>query len=189
VGDHLRKVRSGERLSIPAETFNSFIDAARDFRERRQRTGARPAGEDRAGGTLLVRNDCGFDVGRFNVLGVSWPLFDPGTDLEEYKNEPAFSCVVPTEAGHLGRFVITTEPIASGEVGYALATGVCPVQIDIQDPAELFADVTDGVETHLTSGTSGGAAILWTPGSTGIQWTLVRLPAGGGGGEAEIVYQ
>jgi len=32
----LKKVASGDPLKIPAQTFNTFIDAARDFRARQQ---------------------------------------------------------------------------------------------------------------------------------------------------------
>ncbi len=34
--DNLKKVKSGDALVIPAQTFNTFIDAARDFRSRQQ---------------------------------------------------------------------------------------------------------------------------------------------------------
>ena len=32
MGDTLKKVKPGDPLAIPAEAFNTFIDAARDFR-------------------------------------------------------------------------------------------------------------------------------------------------------------
>jgi len=32
--DHLRKVQSGQKLEIAAETFNTFIDAAKDLKAR-----------------------------------------------------------------------------------------------------------------------------------------------------------
>ena len=46
-GDVMKKVRTGDRLTIPAETFNTFIDTARGFRSaqqnfrRQQQTGFR----------------------------------------------------------------------------------------------------------------------------------------------------
>ena len=36
MGDPFKKVQRGDRLRIPAETFNTFIDAAKDFRNRTQ---------------------------------------------------------------------------------------------------------------------------------------------------------
>ena len=35
MGDVLKKVKAGDRLKIPAATFNAFIDATRDFQARR----------------------------------------------------------------------------------------------------------------------------------------------------------
>ncbi|MDY7011133.1 MAG: hypothetical protein SVV80_10335 [Planctomycetota bacterium] len=35
----LKKVKSGDALEIPAQTFNTFINAARDFRDRRSSGG------------------------------------------------------------------------------------------------------------------------------------------------------
>ena len=37
--DALKKVQSGDPLVIPAQTFNTFIDAARDFKARQLQQG------------------------------------------------------------------------------------------------------------------------------------------------------
>ena len=42
MGDAFKKVQSGDALRIPAETFNTFIDAARDFKARRQSSSRTP---------------------------------------------------------------------------------------------------------------------------------------------------
>jgi hypothetical protein len=34
MGDHLKKVQSGDPLVVPAATWNAFIDAAEDYRQR-----------------------------------------------------------------------------------------------------------------------------------------------------------
>ena len=36
-GDHLKKVQPGDPLAIPAATFNAFVDAAQDYRNRQHR--------------------------------------------------------------------------------------------------------------------------------------------------------
>ncbi len=54
MSDTLKKVKSGEPLKIPVVTFNTFVDAARDFR---------------CSGIALVKNASGLDRGRFNILG------------------------------------------------------------------------------------------------------------------------
>jgi len=191
VGDALRKVRSGERLSIPAETFNSFIDAARDLKERRQRQGASPR-EDRAEtGIVLVRNDSGADRERFDVLGVDIPVFGPADNLDEFRNRASLAGVTPTVATHAGRFAVLQEPVPDGGIGRAMLLGVTPVMLEVVDEADTFADVADGLCAYLLTGSEGVAHVLWKEPGTGVLWGLVRFPAGGGGGggTAEIVYQ
>lgn len=182
MGDHLRKVRSGERLVIPAETFNSFVDAARDIKERRQRQGGSLRQDRPENGVLPVRNDSGYDRERFEVLGVDSVIYGPADNLDEFKNRPSLVGFTPTAADHQGRFVILLEPVANGEVARARAAGVTPVKVDVSDEAHAFADVADGVCTHLASGSEGVAAILWKEAGTGVVWALARFPAGGGGG-------
>ncbi len=182
MGDHLRKVRSGERLRIPAETFNSFIDSARDLKERRQRQGQASRGEAARHDVVLIRNDSGTDRERFEILGVDSPIYGPTDNEEEFKNRPSLVGVTPTVADHKGKFVVLLEPVAYGELGRALVVGATPVTVDVTDEAHTFADVADGVATHLASGSEGTAAILWKEAGTGAVWALVRFPAGGGGG-------
>ena len=59
MGDHLKKVHSGDPLKILAATFNAMIDAGRDHQhsQRRQEQQASPA--FRQSGIILVRNDNG----------------------------------------------------------------------------------------------------------------------------------
>jgi len=51
MGDNMKKVRSGDPLVIPAATFNTFIDAARDYLMRGQnmRKGQNRSSLSRAG--------------------------------------------------------------------------------------------------------------------------------------------
>ncbi len=53
MGDHLKKVKSGNPLKIPAATFNTFIDAARDFQVRTRDRGRRQG--DRGADTQAQR--------------------------------------------------------------------------------------------------------------------------------------
>ena len=175
MGDALKKVKPGDPLAIPAAMFNTFVDAAKDYlsRQREQGQKATPAG--RCGGIVLVRNDSGADPGRFEVLGVSTPLFTPTADLDAFKNTRALAGVTPTEADHLGKFVILLEPVAAGELALALASGVCPVKLSVTDEADDFADVNDGQCATLKTGPKGSAVILWKESGTGVKWGIVKL--------------
>ena len=70
MGDNFKKVRPGEPLKIPAETFNTFIDAAQYVRAHRHDRGGGAQAELRRQTVVPVRNDSGGDRGRFDVLAV-----------------------------------------------------------------------------------------------------------------------
>jgi hypothetical protein len=76
----LRKVKPGDPLAIPAATFNTFVDAARDFLARQHQQGQSGTPSGRHNCIVLVRNDSGAGRQRFDVLGISGPLFDPAAD-------------------------------------------------------------------------------------------------------------
>jgi hypothetical protein len=177
MGDAMKKVKPGDPLVIPAATFNTFIDSARDFlaRQHQQAQAGTPSGRHNC--IVLVRNDSGADRERFDVLGISGPVFDPASDEEAFKNYPAMTGVTPAEDDHQGKFVILIEPVLAGKLARAVAAGVVPARVDVPDedyPYRL-ADVTDGSAANLTAAKVGSAAILWREGGTGVQWALLRL--------------
>ncbi len=177
MGDAMKKVKPGDPLVIPAATFNTFVDAARDFlaRQHQQTQAGTPSGRHNC--IVLVRNDSGADRERFDVLGISGPVFDPASDAEAFKNYPAMTGVTPAEDDHQGKFVILLEPVLAGKLVRAVAAGVVPARVDVpdEDYSYRLADVTDGSAANLTAVKLGSAAILWREGGTGVQWALVRL--------------
>jgi len=177
------KLRRTGPLKIPAATFNTFVDSARDYLQRRQSQGGRATPSARDSGIVLVRNDSGSDVGRFAVLGIDSPVITPTDNADEFKNRVALAGVTPTEASHWGAFVVTLEPIAAGEIGRACAAGVCPAKVYVTDTTHAFADVSDGQAGYLASAETGAAQILWRETGTGEVWAIVRLgvPAAPGG--------
>jgi len=180
MGDALRKVKPGDPLAIPAEAFNAFIDAARDVQARRlaQRQGAQPA-QDPGTTVVLVRNDSGADRDRFDVLGISGPLIAPSDDLDAFKSRVTLTGVTPADPTHVGRFAVLTEPVADGEIGRAVISGVVPVKVSVADAdAADWADICADVTAYLTAGPTGSARVLWRAGGTGQQWALVFLGAG-----------
>ena len=173
----MKKVQSGDPLKIPAATFNTFIDAARDFRSRQQGRAQNAQPGFRQSGIVLVKNASGSDRGRFNVLGIDSPIFTPTDNEEEFKNRVALSCITPVEADHTGRFVILLEPIANNEIGLGCVHGVCPVKIDVTDEDQQYADISNGETGKLKSSSTGAAQILWVEPGTGEKWAIVRLAA------------
>ncbi|MDY7011158.1 MAG: hypothetical protein SVV80_10465 [Planctomycetota bacterium] len=141
MSDPLKKVKSGDPLVIPAQTFNTFIDAARDFKQR-QRESAQTAQQTfRSSGIVLVKNASGYDQNRFAVLGIDSPVITPTDNEDEFKNRLALRGVVPDQAEHVGRFVILAEPLADGEIGRAFTHGLCPAKVNVIDVNHRFTEV------------------------------------------------
>jgi len=116
MSEPLKKVRTGERLRIPASTYNAFIDAAQAYRNQ-QGTLARTGRDVAPDGTILVRNDTGVDQSQFAVLGLNGPLFDP-TSLQAFKNHPRIvKSIAPATGTHDNKFVVLAQPIAAGKMG------------------------------------------------------------------------
>jgi hypothetical protein len=191
MGDTFKKVQSGDPLRIPAETFNTFVDAARDFKARRQSRTREPQFEFRQTGIIPVKNNSGTDCSRFEVLGIDQPIFTPSDNLLSFQNQIAFVGVTPTEQDHLGRFVVLLEPLRDGMIGQACLSGVCPIRLNVLDEEHDWADIEDGETDSLKTGTGGSAFILWKEDTNGgyggygygygygyyggLRWALVRL--------------
>jgi hypothetical protein len=180
----LDKVSAGEPLTIPAAVWNNLLDMVQDYRNSRMNGGAGAMRPGRPGGNIiLVRNDSGAARARFDVLGVSAPIYTPTQNLATFTNQIAAVGVTPA-AGHAGKFVILLEPLAAGSIGQALAVGVCPVQVNVTDADHGFADIATGQCGYLASGTAGAAAILWKETGTGVKWAVVKLAIQGGSSQA-----
>jgi hypothetical protein len=185
VGDTLKKVQPGDPLRIPASTFNTLIDVARDHLANRQNATRQPVLALPPPGVILtIRNDSGSDCGRFEVLGLDEPVFPPEDNTADFSRGPVMSCVYPVDPDHLGAFVVLLEPIAAGAVGRAMVQGAVYVQVQIDDLDKAdWADITDGEPGYLTATDSGSARILWYDGEeVGTLWCVCLLGAGGGSG-------
>ncbi len=184
MSDILKKVNSGDPLRIHARTYNAFIDAALDH-QHRQHSGqttspARLASANTsasAGNVVLIRNDSGQNRQRFEILGINAPVFLPTDHLEEFQRQVAIACVEPVIDEHADRFVILSEPVRAGAIGRAWVSGVCPVQVVVDDETFMFAEVQDGDATSLKAVLIGPVTIVWKePGvGTDLRWALVRF--------------
>jgi hypothetical protein len=180
----LKKVRPGDPLQISAPTYNAFVDAARDFQERRFDTGSNSLPDWQQGGVVLVRNDSGGDRGRFDVLGINGVLIDPSDNEAEFVNRVAVAGVVPTE-DHVGRFVVLLEPVKSGSIGRACIDGVHVARVEMVDEDHTYADIEVGTTAQLVSSTFGSVRLLWIQPEEdrgSIAWCIVRLSSPGGSG-------
>jgi hypothetical protein len=180
-GDSFKKVRSGEPLVIPAETYNAFIDAV-GWVKQQQRDERSHGGHLADQRCVMIRNDSGGDLSAQSVLAVTGVVFDPaggGNVLSSFRAEPVLIGSTPATAD-AGKFVILAEPIHSGAIGLAYAAGSCAVQVNITDASHKVADVSDGTVASLASGQSGAATILWKQAASGLVWCVVRFGGAAG---------
>ena len=159
MGDSLKKVQPGDKLRIPASTFNTFIDVARDHLANRHNAKRRPEMPVQPPGVILtIRNDSGSDRGRFEILGLDEPVFPPEDNTADFSRGPIMSGVYPVDPDHRGAFVVTLEPIASGAIGRATVQGAVYVQVDIADAdVDGWADIEDGETGNLKACLYGSA--------------------------------
>jgi hypothetical protein len=187
MGDTLKKVTAGQRLQMPASTFNTFIDVARAWLADQQATGGEGRIEARQTGTILVRNDTDTDLPQFAVLGISGVVFTATDNEAEFRRRQCYTGIAPTVAGHFGGwFCVLSEPLADGKIGRAVVDGVTPVKVNVVDEDHWFADVADDDTDKLTSGPDGAAQILIKEPGTGQKWAVVRLGIGTNGFWARI---
>jgi len=184
MGDHLKKVQSGDPLAIPATTFNTLIDSARDHQAQKQRTAQGHQPSFPQPGIISVMNVTGAARDRFDIVGLAGPSITPTMNLDEFKNHPLFFGAMPSTL-YRGRFAVLLEPLDSVAIGRALVSGVSPVRIDVTDTGHSFADVKDAEAGHLASSDSGSATILWKDSGTGVKWAVIRL----GSADTTIVEQ
>ena len=85
MGDPLEKVQAGQRLEIPADAYNAFVDAGRAEGSRRhdvaqERTAKHGKLASSASATQRVRQ------GRYSILALREPIISPSDNLQEFKN-------------------------------------------------------------------------------------------------------
>lgn len=179
--ESLKKVKPGDKLQIPAQTYNLFVDAALDFRGRQHDVAAPPGGWI-ASEKVKIKNSSGSDVARFQILGIDGVVFDPQDALQTFQQEVVLSGVAPILGIHAGgRFVICAGPIPNGTIGTAWCSGICPVQINVTNEYHSYADVIHEEVAYLASASIGPCFILWKESGTGTKWAVVRF--GGSGGD------
>ena len=180
MSDPLKKVRTGDPLVVPAQAYNAFIDAARDFQQRTAHIGQTATPGYRSAGIVLVKNESGAARERFDVLGLGDPVILPDvgdTAEQQFKNAVALRGELPDETLHKGKFVILAEPLATGAIGRAYLAGVTVVRLRLENSAQKVeaAEIIDADATALQPAPSGSAAVLWHQEQTGDVWAVVRL--------------
>lgn len=170
----LRKVHNGQKLKIPAGSYNAMIDAAEYYRKQLHDVGQSSHNSALNNNIVLIKNNTGGNINRFSILGIGGSEIDPAN--ENFQNSTAFTGNFPSWANHTnGRFVITTEPIAAGKFGHAYICGISVVLIDVIAETHYCADIIGGNTDNLQSCKLGAAIILYKQAGTGLKWAVIKF--------------
>jgi len=174
---NLRKVRSGDPMRIPAETYNAFIDAANDTRRAGGTSTGRISGSPQSPNVIRIRNDTGEARSRYDVVAIGDPIITASQNENHFAEVVAMKGTTPTIPGDRGQWVILLEPLGAGKIGRALVAGVTACRVKMVDTDHTRCDVEDSSHT-LASSTYGRGEILWTAASSdGVtDWAVVRFP-------------
>lgn len=171
------RVQSGDRLEgIPAATWNSFVDAAAWVRSQRNVSVSADQWRPTPGGTVKIRNDSGADVERFGIMKLNGVVISREENSRAFKNQPVLigeATGTPPQT-----FVVAQRPILEDKIGLCMIAGVTPVQIDVIEANDEWADVISADSTKLRSQPFGSAKILYKEAGTGTKWGYVLLGAG-----------
>lgn len=175
MGNPFKKARPGDRLSIPATTWNKLVDVAKAADQDRLSALVRSLMSNADRDIIKIKNNSGADVDRFAVLGLSGPLFLPTDNETAFKNREALEAVKPDILVHKGKFVICLEPIADGAYGRAQVSGIAITKVKIVNDGS-FAEIEDKETKLAIDGEKGSAAVLWKETSSGDDvWAIVKL--------------
>lgn len=171
------KKKPGDPLKIPAAAYNALLEslASRDNYQTGREDITRPAG------LVKVKNNTGKALYRFEIVGIDSQLIPtegpPTGNSFEFRSMPLFSGVVPRHPDHFGRFAVVQQPLQTGEVGWAMVSGVTPVRLGIRvgRTEATWADVEDGNTWRLEAFNAGSAKILWRVSGTATRWGVVNL--------------
>lgn len=181
--DAFRKPRPGDPLRIPAKAYSAFVDAALAHQQQALSRTSGPLKESAQGNVVLVKNESGSARNRFDVLGITGPIFKPSDSAVSFKSRITLRGVVPTSS-HVGRFAILIEPVPAGTIGRAVIAGVSIARVRMADEGHVLADIEDGNAAQLLSAESGSASLLWVEpvgdrDDPSVAWCITRFGGGG----------
>jgi hypothetical protein len=188
-----KKVQPGAKLRISAADYNGAMDAAAWYDRNQRSLNAQFNGPFGYSQIALVKNNCGEDRQRFEILGIGGVVMNPSTAEAGFLEKICVTGVTPVVGTHDHAFVVLLEPIADGKIGRCMIDGVTPARVTITTPSgstDSYAGVSDSSLSPYTlvTGASGGAQVLWSgPGGSTDDWALIRIRSGTLGVETETV--
>jgi len=126
-------------------------------------------------GVVLVRNDTGAAVTRYQPLRITGAILDPSEQSEQYLSAPALVGGLVDQGDLLpGTFVIAIEQIPDGGIGRAAAYGVHAIKAQVISESDGALRVAYG-ESLLQSSADGPVDIIHYEPGTGVRHMIIGL--------------
>ncbi|MDD5698255.1 MAG: hypothetical protein PHH77_06520 [Victivallaceae bacterium] len=178
----MQKVAVGEKFTVKANTWNSFIDAANHYKNTRMSLGSEALRGNAKTGIILVSNDSGGLLEQFSPVILDNLIIQPDNaeKEQEFKSRvPVFSGEKVSADNKDKPFAILQVPLEAEKLGKALLQGITPVKVNIGNESHKYAKLD---ASELVSTSNGIGRILWKESGTGEKWALLQLGGGGSGG-------
>jgi hypothetical protein len=163
--------RRGDALAFKSDDWNQIADYINA--QTSAGVNAPPGGSVRAEGVVLIKNNTGGALGRFQPVALLAPLIMPATNEAEFLRVPAFT--VSEIAGNdamPGKFAVLLESVASGQIGRAAISGVHALKIN-GTTAGGFVRTASGA--LLASAPTGLVPIIWREAGSGTRPAIIAL--------------
>lgn len=175
------KIGMNIREVITAANMNEIADAVNAVKENQNNpTPRQTGGRAYQTGEIRIKNGESSTLEQFSAVSLTGlELTAQNCDSFAFET-PTFTAGKVTTARKDMPFAILLEPANSGELSKALVTGVTPAKVTIKDQTHQYAKPTpDSSAGALESCDAGTARILYKAGSSGEQWCILQLGAGG----------
>jgi hypothetical protein len=166
----MRKVSAGQKLDIPASTWNDMIDAVNDFKLRRQL--GSPSSFSQHGiysSIIKVKNSSGDGRRGGDLLQIDTTLV---TTLD--RQHLWFNGVVPAAPLWQTMHGILVRQTPNGEIGDCFVNGVCLAYVNVTNAGHYRCDAKASQYT-LESCFAGPWQILYKPSGTGEKLCVVVI--------------
>jgi hypothetical protein len=165
--------RRGDALAFKSDDWNQIAD----YINAQASPGVNaPTGRSvMAEGVVLIKNNTGGDLARFQPVMLASPVTDPTANEPEFFRSAAFFAdQVAYNDLQPGRFALLLESVSDGNYARAAIVGTHGIIIQVNDETHMFARCVESSST-LESVPSGAIPIIWKEAGTGLKRAIVSV--------------
>jgi len=162
-----KRVFPGDQLTFSASLRNRTLDAI-EWVEKFKRSDlpdmtrlSRDRGVVKVQNDTVDGDDLAADRDRFDIVGLSEPLFTPADNLNEFKNRYPLRGVEPAYPAHKSpRFGVLLQPCRALKVATVCMSGLVPARLSVTHENDIYCGIEAGEYSHLLTG-GGEVPIIW----------------------------